>query len=169
VHSCALDATADALKIELSQVSLASPAQPGDLLRCRCNRFKATVSSPTGNPPPVSTARFFWTTASNPVWQVGNQTHFKEVWNSTRLIPSQGYPHTFEIEWEVGKNIEAGSTITLLAIADSPHSKIPSGGTGYTMSDLLADTTQASALTLKVINPSKCCLFPCKGGTSSCN
>ena len=167
VPSCVVQPASPGLMIDLTQPVPTDPARNGELARCRCNVFLATVSSGGGTPPPVATARFFWTTEEDPKWNLNAQPHFKEVWDSTQLISAPGYPHEFELKWEVGTAIKAGSVITLLAIVDSPHAKIPEGE--MLLSDLLAQTSQASALRLEVINPSSCCLFPCKGGSRTCD
>jgi len=166
VHICPSLPTPSPLKMSLTQETPTSPAGAGQLLRCRCNLFKAEISYLGSSPPPVATARFFWTDVPNPKWNASSQPHFKEIWDSTRLLPAQDYSHTFVVKWDVGSNIEAGRTITLLAVADSPHSPIRTGV--MPISAFLLDNPQASALELEVINPSSCFLFPCGCRTLSC-
>ena len=97
---------------------------------------------------------------------MNGQPHFKEIWDSTQLLPAQGYPHNFVVRWDVGSETEAGREITLLAIADSPHAPIPEGPMPL---DELIGNAQASALTLEVVNPSSCFIFPCGCRTLRCD
>ncbi len=154
VHSCPVPAGSATFKVELNQAVPTDPAGEGELARCRCNRFSATVDIDAGNPPPVASLRLFWSTASNPSWDIANQPHFKEVWDSIRLMPSSGYPHSFDIEWEVSSRIDNGTVLTLLAVVDSPRVPFP-GSLNFTE---LQNHPQASVLQLDVINPSS--LFP---------
>jgi hypothetical protein len=72
---------------------------------------------------------------------------------------------TLDVSWDVGSDFEAGTEITLLAIADSPHAPIPEGPMSI---DELIGNDQASALTLEVVNPSSCFIFPCGCRTVRC-
>ena len=185
VPSCADGPGTDQLKIELTQEEVVQPADLGEVLRCRCNQFKATVSlindGGPADPPPVASARFYWTdvpwnTDLNPTWQPNKPNEpdeidvfngdFREIQDSTRLLADVGADQSIELHWEIGTNISAGSVITLLAVVDSPAFPIADASTG--LNELLDDNLWASALKLKVINPSSCCLFPCKGGNRRC-
>ena len=166
VHTCYYKMGSPKLEIKLKQEISTPPAETGELVRCRCNTFSATVSLGGGDPPPVSTVRFYWTNASDPAWDVNNQPDFKEIWDSTRLIGShEEFPITIDIYWSVGKYVEAGDEITLLAVADSPYFPIPEKEDK--LQDLLGHGN-VDAIVLKAVNPTSCCLFPCGLKTVKC-
>jgi len=164
VHWCPVPAGSATFNVTLSQGTPTVPADGGELARCRCNRFSATVDIDAGSPPPVSSLRLFWSTASNPSWNSADQQDFQEVWDSIRLMPSFGFPHSFDIDWEVSSRIDNGTTLTLLAVVDSARIPFPAS---LSLTELQAHP-QAAVLQLDVINPSSCFLFPCKGGSRRC-
>jgi hypothetical protein len=170
-HSCAAITAANKMKVELTQTAVVPPAGPGQALRCRCNNLSAEVTFPATNPPAFASATFYWTKepwtgSSVPTWDLNNQVHFKQIKNSTRLLPVSSIPYSLIVEWEVGSNIDAGTSITLLAVADSPDAPIPDGPIGL---DALIANDWASAIKLEVVNPSSCFLFPCGCRTVRCN
>ncbi len=186
VPSCADQSVVGELEVSLTQIGLVDPADVGQILRCRCNHLEAVVTGvPAGgpiNPPPVATARFFWTDTpwtdtSVPKWRASDNENeygdFKQIEDSTRLMAMDGASQSIKLDWEVGTGIEPGMHITLLALVDSPSSPIadsPSSPIADTEIgiDVLEEGNWASALKLEVINPSSCFLFPCKGGNRRC-
>jgi len=170
-HSCSSTSASNKMKIELAQNTVVSSAGPGEALRCRCNLLSAEVTFPAVNPPALASATFYWTdepwTASSGLtWDLDNQVHFKQIRNSTRLLPVQTNPYSIVVEWYVGSNIDAGTTITLLAVADAPDVPIPVGPIAL---DVLVADSWASAVKLEVVNPSSCFIFPCGCRTLRCD
>ncbi len=160
------------LKIELIQNPSATSAGAGEIFRCRCNELKAKVSkSDTGSKPPnVAAARFFWTNAAwtadeLPSWAIDDSGDFHEIKDATRILTNIDDGPEIDIQWEIGTGIDPGTEIILLAVVESPNFVPATPPTDF---DDLVSKPWADAVKLKVVNPSSCCLFPCKGGNRRC-
>lgn len=160
------------LKVELIQDPSTTSAGPGEIFRCRCNKLKAKVSRSTigSNPPNVATARFFWTKAAwtageSPSWAFDDSGDFHEIKDATRILTNIDDEPEIDLQWEIGTGTEPGTEITLLAIVESPNFVPASPPTDF---DDLVSRPWADAVKLKVVNPSSCWLFPCKGGNRRC-
>jgi hypothetical protein len=82
------------------------------------------------------------------------------------MLAAQTNPYWFIVEWEVGSNIDAGTVVTLLAVADSADTPIPAALTGI---NTLVANSWASAFKLEVVDPSSCFIFPCGCRTLRCD
>ncbi|MDX2436232.1 MAG: hypothetical protein QNL88_04185, partial [Acidobacteriota bacterium] len=160
------------LKIELIQDPSVTSAGAGEIFRCRCNKLKAKVSkSDAGSKPPnVAAARFFWTNAAwtadeMPSWAFDDSGDFHEIKDATRILTNIDDGPEIDIQWEIGTGTDPGTEIILLAVVGSPNFVPTTPPTDF---DNLVSKPWADAVKLKVVNPSSCCLFPCKGGNRRC-